>query len=61
VIDVPFKGDAKVSSLFVPENNQIMITACTPALVFHRNLKVRQKMADKSLIPDLIKSLCRWW
>jgi hypothetical protein len=40
VLDVPFKNRAMISSNFVPEENKVKISASTPALVFHRNLKV---------------------
>ncbi|KAG2180258.1 hypothetical protein INT43_004047 [Umbelopsis isabellina] len=40
VMDLPFKADAQSSSEFLSESNQIKITASTPALVFHRSLKL---------------------
>ncbi|KAM3583056.1 hypothetical protein VKS41_004811 [Umbelopsis sp. WA50703] len=40
VMELPFKGDAKTSSQFLSEHNQIKVTASTPALVFHRSLKL---------------------
>jgi hypothetical protein len=40
VIDLPFKDQAIITSNFVPEENKVKISASTPAIVFHRNLKV---------------------
>lgn len=40
ILDVPYKNRAEISSNFMPEENKVKISASTPALVFHRNLKV---------------------
>ncbi|KAG2181554.1 hypothetical protein INT44_008369 [Umbelopsis vinacea] len=47
ILDVPYKNRAEISSNFIPEENKVKISASTPALVFHRNLKLYEVASNQ--------------